>query len=100
MGLQIFLKISAWRAYIETCPMIPNSSHLFSYLSIPVNKVQQPVKRVLTGGMIDGVGHGVLLSAAHGGEGEATASQAHGGPTLQYQPGHSDQATPSENICW
>ncbi len=56
--------------------------------------------RTLTGGMIDGVWHGVLLSAAHGGEGEATASQAHGGPTLQYQPGHSPQATPSEKICW
>ncbi len=56
--------------------------------------------RTLTGGMVDGVGHGVLLSAAHCGEGEATASQAHGGSTLQYQPGHSDQATPSVKICW
>jgi hypothetical protein len=56
--------------------------------------------RVLTGGMVDGVWHGVLLSVAHGGEGEATASQAHGGPTLQYQPGHSPQATPSVNIFW
>ncbi len=41
--------------------------------------------------MVDGVGHSVLLCVAHGGEGEATASQAHRGPTLQYQPGHSDQ---------
>jgi hypothetical protein len=70
---------------------MPHSIYLFSHWSIPLTKVQRGDKRVLTGGMVDGVGHGVLLSAAHGGEGEATASQAHGGPTLQYQPGHSDQ---------